>query len=323
MHLLVFLPTLRPHGGVRYIIALCNELKLRGHTVVIQVLDESSETLDSIDPEINILRGTDINPSGFDLIISTTPLITHSLVSGMVRTPVLAYLQMAEELFNPTDGEYFETVMESYHTGIPIVTNAHWLVGRLRYFGVNGPVYHIPVGRPDWVWKREDVERKWVLLANWTSYNPCKDTLSIGAKTARHLRSRYGVQIASYGFPTGNYDFMPDVVIENANAAQLQHLYTHALGVLQATRLDVWSSVGMECLVTGAPLVRAVDLGDEFLVHNVNCLKAAYEQDHMIYLAEQAMESNWQIPNSEAGLLSWDEVGKQWEDLIVETIKRY
>lgn len=314
MNILIFNPSFNPHGGIRVIIEWANHLKRLGHHVVLHTVEDGVCDWINIEPGIVHLSGKTLYPRGYDHIIATTPQFAHAMAKHKDSGKVWYFMQMAEELFSDNPS-YQQQCISSYYLGLPIITISHWIEYRLRMMGVTTPIYQVGNG-----WDQSFVpgvkdEKPTVLVANWQGFNPCKDVEEIGPKTAKYLKQKYGMSVLSFsGSSLSTLPNVPDEFYHKATTPQLVSLYQRAWFTIQATRIDAWSTVGMESLSCHTPLIRGIVCGDEYLRHNYNCLKGGYHLDEMIYLADQAYN------NSD---LSTDLTGGTLETLTMNSWNRW
>lgn len=314
MNILIITPTLRPHGGVRVILEWAKHLAKNNHTVL-QCVDGGGDCIP--DESVHVLFGKDIDPKGFDVIISCSPQITWMLHAAGIKYPVVHFLQMCEELFDPVSPNN-QKIISSYFADTPIITIAHWIAYRLRNMGVRNPIHVVGNGYDLDFWKEtgEYPERHGVLLANVSSYNQCKDVQGLTLKAGKYLQQKHDLPLYSYGFGRQPAPFI-DHHERNVDAVDLRSLYNRVNFTVQATRIDAWSTVGVESLACKTPIVRAIKVGDEYLQHLVNCRRTSYELDELIYQCDLMIEKPiWSLENLE----SWSVIAQTAENIIKEYV---
>ena len=283
MNILIISPSLGTHGGVRLLVDLANKLSSKGHHVVLHTIEKGNE--DWAEVKVFTTYGKDLYLRGYDVVIAGSPPIAYAIKDYPVKKYL--FLQMAEEMFNPSDGTWFITCMEAYFSGIPIITYSHWLIYRLRSIGVNSQIHYIDPGI-DERFINKGGERKYILVANWNAQNNVKDIDMLGPRVAQFLKRKYGVKIVGYGAERPKvYSDVCDQYVTNARVEDLVELYNGALFTIQATRFDCRSLVGMESISCGTPVCRGIISGDEDVKHLINSVRCNYDIDEMIFWADK------------------------------------
>ncbi len=302
MKILIITPSLAPHGGVRVLVEHANGLARQGHDVTLQVVHKPEQSLPNwvdFHEDVEIQGGAiKYNPSKFDAVIYGSPFIAVQFHSHYKNVKTFLLLQMCEELFNPDNENYVKQAIESYHLPIPIIGISQWNKDRIldvHKRDPNLPYHLIGNGVSDNFCPGTKDEGFTVLVEGWVGYNPAKDTEAIAPRVARHLKQKYGARIITYSqFPLSHKDAkfkdVPDEYYAQPTAQQIVRLNQRATFLLKASRYDARSCAPVEAMKCGTPTVRAIDLGDDDLLHEYNCLRGDYNYDQMIAHAEMLIE---------------------------------
>lgn len=302
MKVLIITPSLAPHGGVRVLVEHANGLARQGCDVTLQVVHKPEQTLPNwvdFHEDVEIQSGAiKYNPGRFDAIIYGSPFLAVQFYSHYKDANTFMLLQMCEELFNPENKAYVQQAIESYHLPIPIIGISQW--NKERVLDVhkrdpNLPYYLIGNGVSDNFCPGVKDEGLTVLVEGWVGYNPAKDTDAIAPRVARHLKQKYGAKIIAYSqfpltHPQAKHADVPDEYYVTPTAEQIVRLNQRATFLLKASHYDARSCAPVEAMKCGTPTVRAIDLGDDDLIHKYNCLRGAYNYDEMICNAEMIIE---------------------------------
>lgn len=333
MKILIITPSLAPHGGVRVLGEHGNGLAAQGHDVTFQVVHKPDPGLPnwmSFHPDLEIQSGAiKYNPARFDAIIYGSPFIAVQFHNHYKDAKTFLLLQMCEELFNPNNKAYVRQAIESYHLPIPIIGISQW--NKDRIFDVhkrdpNLPYHLIGNGVSDNFKPGVKDDGLTVLVEGWVGYNPAKDTDAIAPRVARHLKQKYGARITAYSqfplsHPQAKHTDVPDEYYVTPTAEQIVRLNQRATFLLKASRYDARSCAPVEAMKCGTPTVRAIDLGDDDLLHEYNCLRSAYNYDEMIAHAERIIENQVLRDRYAKNGLEYAETSLSWPHWSNELLK--
>lgn len=333
MKILIITPSLAPHGGVRVLVEHANGLARQGHDVTLQVVHKPERALPdwvSFDDDVEIQSGAiKYNPARFDAIIYGSPFLAVQFHSHYKDANAFLLLQMCEELFNPDNANYVRQAIESYHLPIPIIGISQWNKDRILEVHQRDPKlpYHlIGNGVSDNFQPGVKDEGLTVLVEGWVGYNPAKDTEAIAPRVALHLKQKYGARIIAYSqfplnHPQAKFKDVPDEYYVQPTAEQIVMLNQRATFLLKASHYDARSCAPVEAMKCGTPTVRAIDLGDDDLIHKFNCLRCGYNYDEMICNAEMMIEIEYLCQTLAEHGMQYAETNLSWPHWSNELFK--
>jgi hypothetical protein len=333
MKALIITPSLAPHGGVRVLVEHANGLARQGCDVTLQVVHKPEQALPNwvdFHEDVEIQGGAiKYNPGKFDAIIYGSPFVAMQFHQHYKAANTFLLLQMCEELFNPEKKDYVQQAIESYHLPIPIIGISQWNKDRILEVHKRDPnlPYHlIGNGVSDNFCPGVKDEGLTVLVEGWVGYNPAKDTEAIAPRVARHLKQEYGARIIAYSqfpltHPQAKHVDVPDEYYVQPTADQIVRLNQRATFLLKASHYDARSCAPVEAMKCGTPTVRAIDLGDDDLIHEYNCLRCKYDYHDMIAFAEELLESSCILPRMQKNGLQYAETNLSWPHWSKELYK--
>lgn len=314
MNILIIAPCLRPHGGTRSLIDMSSKLQDRGHHVVFHSLETGSEDdMKWANLKVFTTVGTNLYLLGYDVVICGSPVIANAIKDYPVKK--FLFLQMAEELFKPGDTTWYTECMQAYYSGMPIITISHWLIYRLRSMGVNSVIHYIDLG-VDEQFMNKNLDRSYILVANWNAQNPAKDVDALGPRVAQFLKKKYNVKVAAYGAdPMQWYTDIPDLYVQGADTTDLVELYNRSLFTVQATKYDCRSYVGLESISCSTPVCRAIINGDDDILHLKNAVRCNYSIDELLFWADKMYSDHEFLEELRSGCKPF-----RWDIRILEKI---
>jgi hypothetical protein len=333
MKILIITPSLAPHGGIRVLVEHANGLARQGCDVTLQVIKHTGKALPnwvSFHEDVEIQFGAiKYNPGKFDAIIYGSPFLALQFYHHYRHANAFMLLQMCEELFNPDNKAYVQQAIESYHLPIPIIGISQWNKDRIldvHQRDPNLPYHLIGNGVSDNFCPGVKDEGLTVLVEGWIGYNPAKDTEAIAPRVSKHLKQKYGAKIIAYSqfllsHPQAKHADVPDEYYIQPTAEQIVALNQRATFLLKASRYDARSCAPVEAMKCGTPTVRALDLGDDDLLHQYNCLRGGYNYDEMICHSEMLLETTCVLPRLKTGGLRYAERNLSWPHWSKELLK--
>jgi glycosyltransferase involved in cell wall biosynthesis len=333
MKVLIISPSLAPHGGVRVLVEHANGFAAQGHDVTLQVVQHTMKALPNWvtfheDVEIDI-GDTRFNPAKFDAVIYGSPFMAVRFHNHYRNANAFMLLQMCEELFNPNDANYVKQAIESYHLPIPIIGISQWNKDRILDVHKRDPIlpYHlIGNGVSDSFCPGIKDDGLTVLVEGWVGYNPAKDTEAIAPRVAKHLKEKYGARIIAYSqfplaHPQAKHKDVPDEYYVQPTLDQIVRLNQRATFLLKASKFDARSCAPVEAMECRTPTVRAIDMGDDDLIHKYNCLRGVYNYDEMICNAEMMIEIEYLCQTLAEHGMQYAETNLSWPHWSNELFK--
>jgi len=325
MKIMIITPSLNIHGGIRVLVEWANTLSRRGHEVTLQV--ENGMILQNwinIEEEVAVLPGAYWSAENFDIVVAGTPYIANRL--DPMRTPAKKFflLQMAEDMFAPGNLEYVGNCRRSYSVNMPIIGISQWVEGWVRKWRGNKQMYYIGNGVSDNFTPGKKDKDLTILVEGWECYNPAKDVENLGPKVAKHLKAKYKARIVAYSqFPIKTAKNVPDEYYQAPAPQKLVKLYQRPQLMIKATRLDARSCAPVEAMACGTVTARAIEQGDDDLIHRYNCLRGEYDLDELIANAEKILDKEKLRKQLESNgakyrkrFLSWDYWMEQVEGIF-------
>lgn len=344
MNILVTIPSFAKHGGIRVLIEHANGLAEFGHDITIHCY-QANQNPDwiEINPDIQIVYGNAFFMRSFDAVIAGSPHLAIDLYEKHPPEKIFLLLQMAEEIFNPTNKPYVDTVIRAYNLPITIIGISQWNKEEILFKHGRNPElpYHIIGNGVSSEFYQDETKREkqlTVLVEGWIGYNPAKDTDAIGPKVAKRLKEQFGAKIIAYSqFPKdatrfGNLPFLqyqdvPDEYYIGPDTQTIANLYRRAHFLLKASKYDARACAPVEAMACGTPTARALILGDDDLIHRFNCLRCGYDEHDLFTLSAMLCDPKTRNEIAVNGLeyaqenLSWEKHTRELERIILEQIK--
>lgn len=318
-------PGLGRSGGVRVILEHCTRLKARGHDVTIINPSGNSPVLwEWYGPmDVPVVQNLQLQREGFDVCVATG----GSTVYWAKRVQAKRYcyfIQMMEHLFFRPNTSGYQVHYQSYHLarslGMQPITIAEWLRERLSSeFNMGTDPVVIPNGVNRGHFHPEGKKQNYVLVEG-DDRNQAKDIEGISWAVAQHLRQKYDVAIYGYAALEHKYVDVMDEFFLRPSTAQIRRLYSGALFLLKASRLEGRACGPVEAMSCGTTTVRGIIHGDDDLIHGKNCLRVGYDLDAVTEQAEKLMEDNGLRARLEKGCRKYAKKSLNW-DKIIDTLE--
>lgn len=291
MKIFITTPCLIPHGGIRVILEWADRLAGRGHNVILYC----SRTQDSSKwfPFKNRVQlvNTIQHLQCCDLLIVSSPHDVELLSASSPKKKVV-FIQMLEHTFYPEDKKWAERCGKFYFSADPMISISQWNMKWLQEHGRTASTYYVGngVNFQQFPLYRGVKEEKTVLVEGWVAGNPTKDVDQLGPKVAKRLKAE-GYKIISYGLLplTGEHKDVPDEYYCRPTLAVLNKVYERAAIMIKASRFDARSCAPVEAMAKGTPTARAIIMGDDDLIHDVNCLRCSYEEETLYSISKQLL----------------------------------
>lgn len=339
MDILIKTPSFAKHGGVRVLIEHANGLAKIGHSVCLQSMSTSlNPEWIAVHPDIEIVYGKTIfAPNQFDVIIAGSPLVAMDMKSERMNGKQFMLLQMCEELFNTDNKSYVHRCIEAYRLNMPIIGISQW--NKDRVMAVHGrnpdyPYYIIGNGVSDEFSPGVKDDEFTILVEAWIGYNHAKDIDAIGPKVAKRVKEKYGVRVLAYSqfpkdarqfgpLPFLDYQDVPDEYYHSIGTDQIVSLNQRAHLLIKASKFDARSCAPVEAMKCGTPTARAIEQGDDDLIHGYNCLRCEYDEEQLFEITCWMIEDEKLRKRiTDNGLeyakenLSWERWTKELEKII-------
>lgn len=289
----MFTPSFAPHGGIRVILEWANRLA-RDNIVYLRSLDGRLEC-DWFPIDRNVRIVVDDNQlDKSDLMIITSPHSIHYSSKTKPQRKVI-FLQMLEHLFQPNNTIWQEKCKRTYLTPLPLILISGWNEDYIKSIGRQAETHVVGNGvNLDHFPIEQGPKYNNILVEGWIPTNPSKDSDRIAPKVARALKAK-GYNILAYSqLPLQmdrNKEFhkIPNEFYCKPSLRELNSLYNRATILLKATHFDARSCAPMEAMTKGTVTVRAIDKGDDDLIHGVNCLRTGYYYEELLLSAQQIL----------------------------------
>jgi hypothetical protein len=136
-----------------------------------------------------------------------------------------------------------------------------------------------------------------VLVEGWGGYpgnnNQAKDVDLLACRVAEVLHNEYGAKIIAFSqFPlfdpnkpygdlrhARQYEYILSEYHEAPHGEALVRLYQRTTFMLKASKYDARSCAPVEAMKCGTITIRAIERGDDDLIHGKNCCLTAYDFD--------------------------------------------
>lgn len=225
-----------------------------------------------------------------DLLIIGSPHGIHLQDHRRAPEKIFIFLQMLEHLFRPADRAWVELCRKFYTSPHPMILlsfwNYEWLVEKYNRTGVTFYVGN-GVNTKDFPIRAGHKNTKTILMESPITTNPTKDVDRIGLRVATRLRKE-GYVIIGYGRTPCPADIFTSF-IERPTADEMNVMYSVARILLKATRYDARSTSPMEAMTKACVTVRAIELGDDDLINQINCLRGSYDEESLYYNAKAVL----------------------------------
>jgi hypothetical protein len=293
MKIVITTPDFSVHGGIRIILEWANRL-CEWHEVFIFSLKKDQCNWFPISDNVSLITGDDL--SQYDCIIFTSPHSVDLFEREDLPNKQFLFLQMAEHLFRGKDPVWLKKCRDFYTADIPMFLISKWNAEMLKYiFGRSSEMHyigngvnmeHFPIASEN---ELNYNDGKIILIEGWGNNTPAKDPDNIAPRVAKRLK-REGYRIVAYTHKQN--DIMPDVLDElhiKPSLEKMNALYASATILLKATKYDARSCSPMEAMTKGTVTARAIDFGDDDLIHEENCLRCEYSEDKLYDIAKRLL----------------------------------
>lgn len=297
MNIFITCPNPRnPHGGLRVIFEWAKYLSYH-HKVYLYFLDGAVPKWYSLSDRINVCDFSKFMEC--DCVIFTSPHSADMLDLVLPKQKCFLFLQMAEDMFYPTDRNWFRLCKKFYQANYKMFCISKWLIDYLNdnfhrsnfnftYYLNNGiDKISFPIIRNS---KLKD--DKTILIEGFEpGNNPTKDSERISVSISKKLMQK-GYRVLAYsqhkslaGKSISEYYIQPSL-------DKLNELYERSTLLIKASKYDARSTSPIEAMTKGTVTIRGIIKGDDDLVHNVNCLRVEYNEQQIMQSIEQFYSSN-------------------------------
>lgn len=275
-----------PHGGIKIICTWANLLS-KYHEINLHFIAGKKPDWFTVSDNVKIVSCEKIFDC--DCVILTSPHASNFLKLILPHQKCFIFLQMMEEMFNPTDVNWLIACNEMYQSPHSLISISKWNMrviserykckGIMHYIGngVDLPVSHV---------KKEE---KTVLIEGWEACNPTKDTDKISHTVALRLKNE-GYKIIVYsGIQLRTDQRLPHEVYIKPSQQKLSDLYSRATILIKASKYDARSCSPVEAYTKGTVTARAIIEGDDDLISEVNCLRCGYNAEELYKNAKRLL----------------------------------
>lgn len=208
------------------------------------------------------------------------------------RGKVFIFLQMMEHLFRPGDKSWLRQCMKFYKSPHTMILGSNWNYIWCREFGRTAPTYYVGNGVniedfPIYVGPKEELT---VLLESPVSSNAAKDVDSIALNVAAALKTE-GYNIIGYGAHAYKGTIIDEYHVA-PSLARMNYLYERATILIKATKYDARALAPMEAMTKGCVTARAIEYGDDDLLHEVNALRCGYNYDELYRNSKRLLQDH-------------------------------
>lgn len=310
MKLFITIPDFSLHGGIRVIIEWANRLTQWHEVYLHNLKGQERPAWIAIDPRVTLCGDS---MAGMDALIITSPHSIHFAQRPDRPAKVFLFLQMLEHLFRPHDKAWNDACHAMYSLPYPMFSISQWNMQYLEPLR-QAPMHYIGngVNLDDFPIDTTGKEERTVLVEGWEAGNPTKDIRHLGPAVAQILR-RKGIRILAYGAADIRTNrWVPHEYVKRPSLAVMNQMYRQASVLIKASLCDARSCSPMEAMTKGTVTARAINDGDDDLVHRVNCLRSRYELAPLQQNAEKLLadgELRQNLANTCLGYvqqLSWD-----------------
>lgn len=316
-------PGLKPCGGVRILIEHVNRLAERDHDVSLIV--PRVKRPDWISVDVPILSVQSAQAAGsFDAIVATGYQTVNTALHISARRRFW-FVQMAEWEFHESNTTGYQKVLATYPLAkkqdFHVITISRWVQQEMyQRWKIESEYIDNAVNREDFYPDRPD-GRLNVILVEGDSRNCAKDVDGISWRVATELRRKYGVELWGYAALPHDHVGVFDKFLAHVDAGQMREIYSRALFLLKASRLDARACAPVEAMACGTTCTRAIIRGDDDLINEQNCLRTKYDYDDLLGAARRLMEDEALRCRLEKNALAYADTYLRW-DPIVDQLER-
>lgn len=296
MRVLIITPSLGQHGGIRTLVSWANGL-LKWHSVGIYSIAQDNPSNMYVNHDVRIIKNTNLKWEDWDCLIIGSP---HGIKykDAPVKKKVI-FMQMCEHLFKPGDRNWKNACVEFYGAKYPMILISLWNHQDINYIRYGLPTYYLgngvsfddfPINDSPMKGSNEKFGKTVVLVEGWEATNPTKDTDAIGARVAKRLKAE-GYYIIGYSqLPLRTFPKVPNEYHSKPSLKVLNSLYERATVMIKATRFDARSTAPLEAMTKYCAVARAIQKGDDDLIHEQNCLRCGYNEDELYSITKRLLD---------------------------------
>jgi hypothetical protein len=303
MQVFITIPAMTvPHGGIRVLIELANRLAAF-HDVKIISTQRHCDWM-----KINVPVIMEREYKGGEVLIIGSPHHIH-----LTGKKTYTYCQMLEHHFAPNDRRWVARCHDFY-TKHEMISISHWNMDYIKSISSH-PIHYTDTGVSYTDFPTEIVEKdfKTVLIEGWETGNISKDSDNIAAKVASRLKDE-GYKILVYSSkPLTVLPEVPDEYHYRPSLEVINDLYRRATILIKATHMDARACAPLEAMTKGCVTVRAIDSGDDDLIHNVNCLRCDYNEERLYTYAKILLTNRKRFDRLQRECYKLD---RRWERVV-------
>ena len=283
MNICLTIPGFVPHGGIRVILEWANGLTRLGHNIFLLCKKYEKCTWFKIDKRIQIYSNPDVILPSSDILVICSPHSIDLQRHPNCPTKTFIFMQMLEHMFRPTDRAWVQRCNQFYLSNHPLISISGWNIEYIQKLGRKGVVHYIGNGinQKDFPIKKCEKQGNVVLVEGWEVNNPSKDSNFVAHSVANQLK-KDGCTILAYSQGIlKTYPDIPDEYYKLPSLKRINELYSRADILLKASNYDARSTSPIEAMTKGCIPIRAINKGDDDLVHLVNCMRSGYNAQEM------------------------------------------
>lgn len=317
-------------GGTRILAEHLNRLTDLGHECELLLLHPVP--INWMPVKFNQSHFTESSRFQYDAVVATE-INTWPIVADYSAFPNadrrFVFIQMVEHLFfGPGSDEWnkYKGYADYLWTLRPIVIS-EWLYQWASNHSPFTPTI-IPngVNREMFYPQPFDVPKKKKLriLIEGHGENKAKDIVGMSHRAATFLRSKTDFEL--WGFSQYPQPFEFDNYWRLPSQEEIRAIYSSCDIILKASRFEGRSCVDPEAFACGCVVNRAIDLGDDDLIHGFNCLKARYGDQTDFNSNMMRLVENNGLRDELRGnaieyidrFLSWEKIAQDLEDALLD-----
>lgn len=316
MRIVITTPSMAPHGGIFNILEIANRLQDFGHEVTIFNQSPNSKQ-DRVKLTCKVVIRVDLRD--YDCLICSSPHAVD-LLDNPYPAKKIVFMQMLEHLFRPEDKAWGDRCKRFYNAPYPMISTATWGVqgiGReADVLGTGVNLDHFPISD-------KPKDGMTILLESPEPTNPAKDVDRLALKAAKLLKDK-GFRIIAYGaiHIHKEYSDIPHEYYLKPSLNKMNELYERSTILLKATKYDFRSTAPLEAMTKGCVTVRAIEKGDEDLLHTTNSVVSMYGGPLFEHFALDITRQNILLPRLMVNCLgyvqkySWDYWMPKYNEVI-------
>lgn len=275
------------HGGLRVINTWCNLLAEYHEVYLYSLKGEKSCNWMYLSPKVQICGFEKFVES--DCVILTSPHSAFFIDLILPAQKCFLFLQMQEDMFQPTDGNWFAQCKKFYTAPYPMFSISKWNIERMeKAFGRTSPTHYIRNGIDfnEFPISDKPKDGKTVLIEGYEpGSNPTKDVDRISAKVGARLR-KDGYRVLAYSQGLCTMKQGVDEYYQKPTLQTLNQLYERATILIKASKYDARSLSPLEAMTKGTPSARAIIKGDDDVIHEYNGIRCDYNEEHLYQISK-------------------------------------